>query len=313
MARKIIIDCDPGIDDAVALCMALFDPRLEVVAVTAVPGVVSPDRAVRNVQAIIDQLDPPRFPRVGRGSALDTAPVVDTRSMHGDDGLGNAGFPVSQLHHQHTSEKIICDEVRAAPEEVTILTLGPLTNVARALARDPTLGASIDRIIIAGGTVSGIGDVTAAAEFNMHYDPAAARVVFHSAITKLLVPLDVTRQVVLTFDLLEQLPDESTRAGHFLHRILPFLFRAYRQELGQESIFLHAAVALLAAVERELFETRDLAGDVEVSGQLTTGATILDRRAHPDARPNLEVATDLDANAARDALVRLLAAAGEQT
>lgn len=311
MARKVIIDCDPGIDDALALCMALFDPRLEVVAVTAAPGTVSPDRSVRNVQAVVDQLDPPRFPRVGRGGAVASAPVVDTRAMHGEDGLGNSGFPVSQLHHQHTSEKIICDEVRAAPDEVTILALGPLTNIARAFQRDPALAAMVSGIIIAGGSVGGVGDVTAAAEFNMYYDPLSARAIFHSATTKTLVPLDVTRQVVFTFDLLDQLPDESTRAGQFLRRILPHLFRAYRQEQGQESIHLHGAVALLAAVERELFGFREWHADVETSGDLTLGATVFDRRSRPDARPNMEVAADVDANAARDAVIRLLAAAGK--
>lgn len=311
MARKVIIDCDPGIGDAVALAMALFDPRLEVVAVTAAAGTVSPDQAVRNVQAVVDQLDPPRFPRVGRGGAVASAPVVDARPMNGDDGLGNSNFPVSQLHHQHSSEKIICDEVRAAPDEVTILALGPLTNIARAFQRDPAIVPMVSSVIIVGGSVSGIGDVTAAAEFNMFYDPLSARSIFHAPVTKTLVPLDVTRQAVFTFDLLDLLPDESTRAGLFLCRILPHLFRAYRQEQGQESIHLHGAVALLATVERELFGFRELSGDVETSGDLTLGATVFDRRNHPEARPNMEVASDIDANAARDAVVRLLANAGE--
>jgi purine nucleosidase len=231
--------------------------------------------------------------------------------MQGDDGLGNAGFPVSQLHHQHTAEKIICDEVRAAPEEVTILTLGPLTNIARAFQRDPALPTLIDRLVIAGGSVNAIGDVAPPAEFNMFYDPLGARAVFRSAATMSLIPLDVTRQVVLTFDLLEQLPADSTRAGRFLRRILPFLFRAYCQEQGQESIYLHGAVALLAVAERQFFETREMHGDVEPLGELTTGMTVFDRRTKTEGRSNMEVATDLDANAAKESLVRLLVAAGQ--
>src|SRR6185503_9221040 len=129
MPRKVIIDCDPGIDDAVALTMALFDPRLEVVAVTAVAGNAPAERATLNVQAIIEQLDPPRFPRVGTATALENVASPNARHIHGDDGLGNAGFQVSQLARQHPSEKLICDEVRAAPGEVTILCLGPLTNI----------------------------------------------------------------------------------------------------------------------------------------------------------------------------------------
>ena len=120
MARKLIIDCDPGIDDAVALAMALFDPRLEVVAVTATEGNVAARQASRNAQAIVERLDPPRYPRLGAATSPDHPPSVDGRRMHGEDGLGNAGFAVSQLHHPHLSDKIICDEVRNAPDAVTI-------------------------------------------------------------------------------------------------------------------------------------------------------------------------------------------------
>ena len=116
MARKVILDVDPGIDDAVALCLALFDPRLEVVAATAVAGNVPAEQATRNVQTIIEQLDPPRWPRIGVATEPDMAAAVDNRSIHGSDGLGNADFAVAELHHQHPSEKVICDEVRAAPE-----------------------------------------------------------------------------------------------------------------------------------------------------------------------------------------------------
>jgi inosine-uridine nucleoside N-ribohydrolase len=313
MARKVIIDCDPGIDDAVALCMALFDPRLEVVAVTATAGNVAAEQASRNVQVIIDQLDPPRYPRVGTATPAENAPPIDGRQLNGEDGLGNTGFAVSQLHHQHPSEKIICDEVRAAPEQVTIIALGPLTNIARAFQRDPALPTMVDRIIIMGGSVTGIGNITPAAEFNIFYDPPSARAVFRSLTTKTLIPLDVTRQVPLTIGLLEELPDEQSRAGAFLHRIVQFAFRAFHQHLGQESIYLHDAIALLAAVQPELFDTTEMAGDVETTGELTTGATIFDRRPKSDWRSNMEVATEVDAAAARDCIVRSLARAGNKS
>ena len=127
MTRKVILDCDPGIDDAVALAMALFDPRLEVVAVTATAGNVSADQASRNVQAIIEQLDPFRFPRVGCATAPEDCAGTNALHMHGEDGLGNTGFAVSRLHHRHPSEKVICDAVRAEPNRVTLVCLGPLT------------------------------------------------------------------------------------------------------------------------------------------------------------------------------------------
>src|SRR6185436_532219 len=195
MPRKIIIDCDPGIDDALALTVALFEPKLEVIAVTAVGGIVPADRATINVQAIVERLDPPRYPRLGAASAANDGPYTDGRLIHGPDGLGGAGFEVSQLARQHPAEKLISDEVRAAPGDVTLICLGPLTNVARALAREPDLADLISRIVIRGGSVKCVGDVTACAESNIYADPSAARAVFKSPITKTLIPLDVTDQV----------------------------------------------------------------------------------------------------------------------
>src|SRR5688572_5490247 len=139
MARKVIIDCDPGIDDALALTLALFDPRLEVVAITAVAGNVAAERATMNVQAIVERLDPPRYPRLGIATAAGDAPYVDARHLHGPEGLGPVELLVSKLARQHTAEKLISDEVRAAPGDITIICLGPLTNIARALAREPEL------------------------------------------------------------------------------------------------------------------------------------------------------------------------------
>ena len=313
MARKVIIDCDPGIDDAVALALALFDPRLEVVAVTATAGNVTAEQAGRNAQSVIEQLDPPRFPRVGQATPPDSSCGADGRALHGEDGLGNAGLPVSRLHHQHFSEKLLGDEVRAAPEQVTILCLGPLTNVARAFQRDPALASQVGRLVIAGGSVAAGGDVTSAAEFNMYCDPESARQVYRAPITKTIVPLDVTRQIRFGLGFLGELPKEFTRVGQFLRRILPHTFRAHHQHLGQEMISLQAVVAWLAVVQPELFRMVDLEGDVEIRGELTLGATVFDRRRPAAARSNLEVALEVDVAEAHQAILHGLDQAAQAT
>ncbi len=313
MTRKVILDCDPGIDDAIALAMALFDPRLEVVAVTATAGNVSAEQASRNVQAIIERLDPPRFPRVGTGTAPEQCAGTDSLQLHGEDGLGNIGIAVSRLHHRHPSEKVICDAVRANPNRITLVCLGPLTNVARAFQRDPDLPSLVDRIIMTGGSIGGIGNVTPAAEFNMHFDSNSARVVFQSPVTKTLVPLDVTRSLKFTLDVLDHLPAESTRVGAFLRRIFPFLFRAYHQKLGQESVFLHDVVALASVLDPDLFEFAEMAGDVETRGDLTLGATIFDRRPNPHWRPNMDVAVKMDRDKVFALVLKAIARAGETT
>lgn len=311
LTKKILLDVDPGIDDAVALSMALFDPQLEVVAVTAVGGNVPPDQATRNVQALIEQLDPPRWPRIGRAAEPDMGLPTRDVQLHGSDGLGNANFQVSELQHRHPAEKVIHEEVRAAPGEVTIVALGPLTNIARAFARDPALPELVGQIVMMGGTLDGVGNITPAADFNIYCDPEAARAVFQSrAATKTLIPIDLTRQVTFGYDLLDRLPPNSTRVGRLLTKILPHLYRAYRQELGYESICLNDAVALVSALHPELFALELAAADVELSGELTRGATIFDRRRQRQWRTNLAVATKVDTAAVQDCILRSLTAAG---
>lgn len=304
MGRKIILDVDPGIDDAMALCLALSNPELEVVAVTAVGGNVSPVQATRNVQAIIERLDPPRWPRLGAASEPDIRLAVDRRSLYGNDGLGGTGFVVAERQHLLPSEKVICDQVRDAPHSVTIVALGPLTNIARAFLRDPELPTLVGRIVIMGGTVSGPGNITPAAEFNMYCDAASAQAVFRSPSTKTLVPLDVTNRIELSYDLFNKLPDESSKVGHLMRQLLPSAFRGYRQQFGLEGIHVHDTVTLMTVLYPELFTTKSMAGDVETTGELTLGATVFDRRRVPAWRHNMEVVVDMQKDAVVEAILR---------
>jgi len=304
MARKVILDVDPGIDDAMAICLALMDPELDVVALTAVGGNVSAAQATRNVQAIVEQLDPPRWPRLGAASNPDAGLAVDRRNLYGSDGLGGTGFVVAERQHLLPSEKVICDQIRDAPHEVTLVALGPLTNIARAFVRDPELPTLVGRIVIMGGTIAGPGNITPAAEFNMYCDPASAQAVFRSPSTKTLVPLDVTNRIELSYDLFNKLPDESTRVGKLLRTLLPPAFRGYRQQFGLEGIHVHDTVTLMAVMYPDLFTTKPMAGDVETQGELTLGATIFDRRRAPAWRHNMEVVTDMHKDAVVEAILR---------
>ena len=313
MVRKVIIDCDPGIDDAVALIMALFDPRLEVVAVTACSGTVESDRSIQNILGLLERLDPPRFPRIGSGTDPEDAPVSDNRQLHGEDGLGNLGLAPVNRQHIMASEKLIADRLRAEPGDITILCLGPLTGIARAFQRDPSIIEAVDKIIMLGGSTQCIGDVSAAAEFNMHFDPSSASAVFHSPTTKALIPLEITNQVAFDINLLGMLPAKHTRAGGILHAMLPHLFRSYRQYRAQEAIALQAAIGIVYLVEPILFESEQFSVDVEVLGELTRGATIVDRRPFVSSRRDLEVVTSVDADAVRECVYNGLKFAGQCT
>jgi inosine-uridine nucleoside N-ribohydrolase len=310
--RKLIIDCDPGIDDAVALTLALFDPRLDVLAVTATAGNVAAEQATANLQAVVTFLDPPRLPRIGAASGETLMPARPA-SVHGPDGLGGLELPRVPLHGGHPSEKVIWETIKAHPREVTILALGPLTNVSRVLQRDPGIAELVGGIVACGGTAHAAGNATAAADFNFFSDPAAARHVVREPVTKTLVPLETTGQVVHEFDLLDNLPREFTRAGKMLRPMLGHAFRAQRQLLGSEGIRLHDLVALVAVTNPELFERESVVADVETAGELTAGMLVVDRRPHRRWRPNADLLVNCDAAAVRDCVLRGIAAAGEAT
>ncbi len=290
MAKKIILDVDPGIDDAMVLCLALFDPSVEVVAVTSTGGNVTPQVASRNLQAIVEYLDPPRLPRIGAGTGPDDGLPVDGRYVHGIDGLGGTDLPCAALLSQHLAEKVICDAIRSAPEEVTVITLAPLTNLARAFQRDPELPQLVDHVVIMGGALDVAGNITPAAEFNIYCDPIAARQVFQSPCTKTLIPLDVTNRITFTLGDLNRLPSDTTKIGRFLRNILMPAFRAYRQRFGLEGIHIHDMVTYMAAIHPELFTMKEVAGNVETIGDLTRGMTVFDRRRVPEWPSNMEVA-----------------------
>jgi len=310
--RKIILDIDPGIDDAVALAIALFDPRLEVVAVTASGGNVPPDQATANLQALVGILDPPRLPRLGVAPP-DTSLPEKPFNMHGADGLGGIDLPRAQLHGGHLSEKVIWEAFHAHPREITFVALGPLTNLSRVLSRDPAIVELIGEVVISGGTIQGHGNVTPVVDFNFYCDPRAARHVIREPVAKTLVPIETTGQAAFGFELLEQLPDETSRAGAILRRMLPHTFRAHRQLLGSEGISLHDVVALVAVTNPELFERTTVAADVETGGELTAGMLVIDRRTVRQWRPNLDLLVGCDAAAVKDCVLRGLAAAGALT
>lgn len=313
MRTKVIIDCDPGIDDAVALAMALFDPRLEVLAITATAGSISAQQATDNVQAIINQLDPPRFPRIGRAISISHAPVYDDGYLHGPQGLGEFKAQTSQRQHTPTSDKVIAELLRMYPGQVSLICLGPLTNLARMLQRDASVVDFIDKVFVSGGTVRCNGNVTAAAERNIFFDPPAAHAVFRSPITKSIIPLDITDGVTFGVDLLEKLPGRETRAGKLLHQLLLYAFRTHHQKLGREMIPLQDPVTMIAALEPTLFQWQQMPADVEVEGVITRGMTVFDRRHVSEPQTDIEVAIGVEKDEVRRQIVRGLQYAGQQT
>ncbi|MCH7686693.1 MAG: nucleoside hydrolase [Planctomycetes bacterium] len=314
MTQKLIIDADPGIGDAVAIALALLDPDLDVVAVTATSGCVSGKDATRNIQTIIEMLDPPKWPRLG-GSDVPIAPQIrETKaaaksfvSMNGPNGLGDLEFRVADLHSVRESAKVMIDAVRDRPYEITLLTLGPLTNVELACERAPDFLDLLKGLICLGGTVESGGDVTATAEFNIYANPEAARNVLLSPATKTLVPLDISSKLILTFEQFDRLSGSAgSSIGRFLSQLLPYAFRAYHEQLGLEGICLQEVTALAAIAIPRLFESHSMAVNIETQGELTRGMTVFDRRGVEQWQTNIDVFSDVDTQGVLDYFNRVV-------
>lgn len=314
MPQKLIIDADPGIGDAVAIAIALFDPDVDVLAVTAAAGAVKGADATRNVQAIVEMLDPRKWPRLGSSSARAAdssidyrATAVSTAELNGETGLGDCELQVAEMHNQHESAKLMVDLVKHDPNEIALITLGPLTNIELACDLDPEFLSNLRGLYSLGGSIEFGGDVTAVAELNIYADPEAARKVLRSPATKTLIPLDVSRKPILSFDQYQRLFDQcDSPLKEFLAQLLPFSLRAHRRHLGLEGTPLDALTALCAAVHPRLFETTSMAMDIETSGELTRGMTVFDRRGTQQWQTNIDVAIDVDAQGVLDYLARIV-------
>jgi inosine-uridine nucleoside N-ribohydrolase len=306
MAQKIVIIADPGIDTAFAVALALRDPNLDVLGLIATAGNVSADQATQNVHILVNQIDSPKWPRIGAALPIDYE--IDGTKLHGPDGLGGAGFPSVTLHQPQPGDKLLVEILRANPKEVTIVALGPLTVLARAIDRDPELPGLIDRIVCLGGAWRDPGNATAVAEFHFYCDPLAARQVLQCGASITLVPLDVTRRLVFSPSDLLELPAPESATSRFLRQIVPFGIRASSNLYGIEGFHLKdvlgvAAVALPAAVQTEA-----MAVDVETRGELTRGMSVVDSRPAPSGRRNVQLAVSADAVGVRDYIHRTLAA-----
>jgi len=297
MARKVIVVADPGIDGAFAISLALNDPGLDVLCLAATAGNVPAEQATQNVHILVEQLDPPRWPRFGAALSVDYE--TDGRQLHGPGGLGGLSFPCAELHHLHPSDKLIADLVRQHPKEVTVIALGPLTTLARALDRDPDLPSLVHRIICMGGAWHEPGNASPVAEFHFYCDPAAARQVVRCGAPLTLIPLDVSRKLVFSPTDLLELPGSDSRASRFLRQIVPYGIGATSNLYGVEGFHLKDVLGVIAVAVPEALSTKHMVVDVETHGELTRGMSVVDARPDQRAKPNVELAVGVNMDAVR--------------
>ena len=275
--RWIILDVDPGIDDAMAILLAVQSPELRIEAITVVSGNVLVDRGVQNALRLVELAGRTDIP-VARGAKyplqrkLITAPIV-----HGKYGLGETVLPppTKTAESRHAVDLII-DLVRANPGQITLLPVGPLTNIALVLLKQPSIAGQIPEIILMGGSIAG-GNASPAAEANIHNDPEAAKIVFESGIPITMVGLGATHQTQLKRAHVAALADSRSPIARYVARMADF-YIGFSESIGFDGAALHDPLAVGLAVDSSLaIESRPMHIAVETRGRLTYGETVANR------------------------------------
>ncbi len=305
----IIIDCDPGHDDAIALMLALASPELNLLGVTTVSGNQTLDKTTANAIRVLDHVGRADVP-VAAGA---DRPLLRERQtaadVHGETGLDGPDLPPPSREPEpaHAIDWIAAT-VRERPRAVTLVPIGPMTNIALFMARYPELTGLIERIVLMGGAV-GEGNVTPAAEFNIWADPEAAHRVFSSGLDLTMVGLDVTHQALLTPVDIERLRGAG-RAGKLVADLFGFYARYHRDQYGWNGAPVHDAVAVAHVIDRGLLTTKHLGVIVDTGPELSRGRTHTDLSGLSDWERNCNVAVGIHADLFREMLVTRISSLG---
>jgi inosine-uridine nucleoside N-ribohydrolase len=306
MTIPILIDCDPGHDDAIALLLALASPEVELLGVSTVAGNTTLENATANAIRVLEHVGRGDVP-VAAGAAGPLArELVTSAHVHGDTGLdGPALPPPSARPIQANAVDFLAETVLASPRPVTLIPTGPLTNVALFLARYPGAARELERVVLMGGAIAE-GNVTAAAEFNVWVDPEAARTVFASGLPLTMVGLDVTHKALMTPAHAERLRG-SGRAGRLVAELLDFFLGFHARTYAMPGSPIHDAVAVAHVVRPGLLQTLERHVSVECASELCRGRTVVDRWSRSGAPPNADVAVGIDADGFLELLISRLA------
>jgi pyrimidine-specific ribonucleoside hydrolase len=300
VATPVIIDCDPGHDDAIALLLALASPEVTLLGVTTVHGNQTLEKTTPNAIRVLDLAGRAEV-EVAAGAARPLVRELTVAShVHGDSGLdGPALPPASRAPGGEGAVEFMARSIAASPVPVTLVPTGPLTNIAQLLER--TGGANVERIVLMGGAI-GEGNMTPAAEFNIWADPEAAQAVFQAGLVTTMIGLDVTHRAVTTPALQERL--RATGAiGAFVADLVDFFTVFHRETYGWDGAPIHDAVAVAEVIRPALVTTVERNVEVELASELCRGRTVVDRWRRTERRPNAHVGVDLDTDAFFDLLV----------
>lgn len=295
--QRVIIDTDPGIDDAMAILFALAAPALRVEAITTVFGNVAVEQTTRNALTILEVARREDIPVVpGADRPLLRAYRGRGELIHGRDGLGETDLPPPKGEPQaERAAAFLAARIMEAPGEITLVALGPLTNLALAVRLEPRLAERVRRVVLMGGAATTAGNASPVAEANIYNDPEAAHIVFHAGWPVTMVGLDVTHRVVMDTEYLARLQEARTPAVDFILKVTAHYLRHYRKRLQMDGFYVHDPTAVAYVIRPDLFQTRRVYVDVALGEGRCSGQTMADWRGQWQQEPNVEVCVDVDA------------------
>ena len=293
MTKRIIIDTDPGVDDALAFLLALASSEIQLEALTTTQGNVTLEKATRNALSVLELCNVTHI-SVASGSVLPLVqPLLASALIHGESGIGNSQLPEPQTKPvaKHAVDYLI-ERVLAEPGEISIFPIGPLTNIAMAIRKEPRFANAVKELVIMGGAILEHGNVTPQAEFNIYVDPHAAHIVFHSGIPITLIPLDVTHKCLLKQEHVDRLITIDSPISRFIRDSMEVYLEA-SFALGYEGSSLHDPLTLATIIAPELLTLKEYYVDVDFSGGVSMGKTFADI-LHVTKKPaNMKVAMNV--------------------
>lgn len=312
-ALPIIIDCDPGHDDAIALILALASPKLNVLAVTTSAGNQTPDKTLRNALRILTLLGRHDIPVAGGAPKPLLRELIIADNVHGESGLDGPALPEPGFAPQAlTAVELMAKTLRASIEPVTLVPTGPLTNIALLLSAHPELKAKIARIVLMGGS-AGPGNWTPAAEFNIYVDPEAAEMVFGAGVPITMCGLDVTHAAQVMDEDIERIRAITNPIARTVAELLDFFMIYHRDpKWGFIGAPLHDPCTIAWLLRPELFNGIECHVSVETQGQYTVGMTVVDRYRLSPHEPNATVLLGVERQGFIDLLVEQIQAYSEQ-
>ncbi|MDT6979654.1 pyrimidine-specific ribonucleoside hydrolase RihA [Levilactobacillus zymae] len=304
MSTKIILDCDPGHDDALAMMLALANPEIELLAVTTSAGNQTPAKTLHNAMRLLTLMHHQEIPVAGGNRTPLLKPLETAGNVHGKSGLDGAELPEPDFNVQPlTAIELIAQTLRASTDPVTLVVTGPMTNIALFLRVYPDLKSKIAQIVFMGGAM-GLGNWTPSVEFNIYVDPEAAKIVLNAGIPLVMAPLNVTHKAQIMKPEIEAIGHIDNPVAHAFTGLLNF-FEIYHEnpKWGFQGAPLHDPCTIAWLLHPEWFQTEKMAVDVETAGELTRGETVCDYYELTGQPKNTEVLLNLN----REAFIQLIA------